>query len=117
MNSLYDYNVSILKRYNDNTYKLTTHNCLRSKGYSYDKKNKNHREYEFKMQESIRRSKSKVLEYALCNNFQYFVTFTLDKEKYNRYDLSTYKKDLSKMINNYNNRNKCGDLVLSLIHI
>ena len=40
-------------------------------------------------------------EYALCNNFEYFATFTLDKDKYNRYNLSKFIKDLGQFIRDY----------------
>lgn len=47
---------------------------------------------------SISRSKAKVFEYALCNDFDYFVTLTLDANKYDRYNLSQYIKDLGRFI-------------------
>lgn len=53
------------------------------------------------MDNSISRSRSKVFEYAACNDFDYFVTLTLNPDKYNRYDLSKYIKDLGQFIRNY----------------
>lgn len=49
---------------------------------------------------NISRSKSTILGLALCNDWQYFVTFTLDAEKYDRYDLKKFIKDLSQFIRN-----------------
>ncbi len=55
-----------------------------------------------KLINNICRAKSNVYELAMCNEFEYFVTFTLDKLKYNRHDLKKFMKDLTKAINNYN---------------
>jgi hypothetical protein len=57
-----------------------------------------------KIDNNISRAKSKVFEYALCNDFKYFCTFTIDKKKYNRYDLELFYKDFGKFINNYKNK-------------
>lgn len=57
-----------------------------------------------KLGNNISRAKSKVLEYALCNEFEYFVTLTINKDKHNRYDLKSYYKTFSKFLNNYNYR-------------
>lgn len=47
---------------------------------------------------SLSRSRSTVLELALCNEWEYFVTLTLNKEKYDRYNLDKYRKDLNQFI-------------------
>lgn len=49
---------------------------------------------------NISRAKSKVYELAICNDWDYFVTLTLDKTKQDRYDLNKYSKDLTKWIQN-----------------
>lgn len=41
----------------------------------------------------------------MCNDWQWFGTFTLDKKKYNRYDLEKFRKDFSQFIRNYNKKN------------
>lgn len=48
-----------------------------------------------KRKNNIIRAKNTVLELGLCNEWDYFVTFTIDKNKYNRYDLDLFKKDLT----------------------
>lgn len=55
-----------------------------------------------KLDNNIARSKSKIQELALCNGWDYFCTFTINKDKYDRYDFKTYYSDLSKFIANYN---------------
>ena len=57
-----------------------------------------------KLANSLSRSKAKVLEYALANDFNLFVTFTLNKNKYDRTDLPKYIKDLSQFIRDYRKR-------------
>lgn len=59
-----------------------------------------------KLENNLSRARSKVFEYALCNDFKYFVTLTLDKNKYDRYDLKKFIKDLGKLIQNHFNRKK-----------
>lgn len=47
---------------------------------------------EEKLENSLSRSRNKVFEYAYCNDWEYFVTMTLDKTKYDRYDLGFKEK-------------------------
>ena len=94
--------------YTINKYKLVTlKNPVRVAGYEsekkslYDVENKYSRnKNEEKLDNSISRSKSKIYEYALCNDFQYFVTLTLDKEKMDRSDINEYIKKLGQYIRN-----------------
>lgn len=53
-----------------------------------------------KLQNNISRAKGQILQLALCNDWEYFFTGTLDKEKYNRFDLEKYQKDLSQWFRN-----------------
>jgi len=75
---------------------------VKNSGFEDEKnKQKGNNVNDKKLMNNISRSRAKVFEYALCNDFDYFVTLTLDPEKCNRYDLSKYIKDLSQMIRNY----------------
>lgn len=56
---------------------------------------------------NLYRAKAAVKEYALCNDWAYFVTITLDKRKQDRYDLDGYVKDLGVWIGNYNKKFGC----------
>lgn len=49
---------------------------------------------------SMKRTKKKVYDYAKCNEWDYFVTFTFDKKKVDRYDYEECSKKLSKWFNN-----------------
>lgn len=51
------------------------------------------------------RIKSKIKEYALCNDFEYFFTQTLNSN-YNRYDLEEFKKLIQKKFKSYKRKNQ-----------
>lgn len=55
-----------------------------------------------KLDNSISRTRSRVFEIAICNEWDYFVTMTIDGDKLARDDLQGYRKKLSKFLNNYN---------------
>ena len=57
------------------------------------KNNQNRNVNDEKLENNIIRAKSKVLEYALCNDFEYFVTLTLDSKKMNRDNINEYIKN------------------------
>lgn len=56
---------------------------------------------------SIIRARSKVREYALCQHWEYFATFTLADEKQDRFDIRGFIKDLGNWIQNYNKKYHC----------
>lgn len=55
---------------------------------------------------NLSRARRTILELALCNNWHYFATFTLDKMKYDRYDLASFKKDLTQFIRDQRKKSK-----------
>lgn len=56
---------------------------------------------------SISRTKSRIYELALCNEFTFFCTFTLDAEKVkDRFDLDNLQKSFSQFIRNLNRGRK-----------
>lgn len=58
-----------------------------------------------KLSNNLARAKATVREYALCNQWDWWCTFTLNKEKYpNRADLDKYAKDFMEFVHNYNRR-------------
>ncbi len=54
-----------------------------------------------KMIESLIRSKRMVFEYAFSNEWDYFATFTIDPQKYDRYSLNEYHKKFSQWLRDY----------------
>lgn len=51
-----------------------------------------------KLDNNLSRARSMVLQYALCNPWELFFTGTLDRRKYDRFDLDTFMGDLSQWI-------------------
>lgn len=99
---MYDYDISTIKKMR-NIYKVSNLKAVRISGLEDDRKfsakctvNKN------KLLNNLSRAKSKLKEYVLCNDWDYFMTFTIDKNKYDRFNLKLYYKDFSKFIQNYN---------------
>lgn len=91
-----------IKKFNNNNYKLVYHKTpIRQAGFELDSDKKINRNVnDEKLDNNLSRARSKVFEYAACNNFDYFMTLTLDKNKYNRYDLAIFIKDLGQYIRN-----------------
>lgn len=56
---------------------------------------------EDKLSNNVIRAKMKIFEYAMCNDFEYFVTLTLSPDKYDRSNLDKYIKDLGQFIRDY----------------
>lgn len=105
--SLYVHDYVNLKRFNESMYKLTYFKTpVRQPGYEIKVK-KARGSGESKLDNNLSRAKNKVLEYALCNDFEYFVTLTIDKNKYDRFNLKQYYKDFGVFLQNYNRLHKC----------
>lgn len=60
-----------------------------------------------KLANNISRARATVYELGICNEWDYFCTFTLDKEKYDRYDLPKFQKDFTQKIRNLNKKYGC----------
>lgn len=94
-------NLATLKKYNENLYKLTQHKkSVLQKGFEIGRK-RIVGVNTVKLENNLSRAKAKIKEYGLCNDFEYFVTLTIDPKKYGRNDLKTYYKDLGKFLSNY----------------
>lgn len=94
-----------IKKYNDDLYKFTFHKYpIRNTGFEKANNieiNRSRDVNDEKLDNHISRAKNKVFEYAACNEFDYFITLTLNKKKYDRYNLGKFIKDLGQMIRNY----------------
>lgn len=104
----YSRDMYIVKQYGDNTAKIIYCRQLREKGWELEnepvKKGSVNTE---KLGCNLSRAKSTVRELALCNPWDWWCTFTIDKEKYDRYNLKAYFKDFAEFLHNYNRR--CSD--------
>lgn len=88
-------------------------------GYEKSKKDKEVKyDYEgdfAKSSSSLSRTRSIVREYCRCNSWEYFCTFTINPEKFDRFDLSGFYKSFSKYINNLNSRRKDNEKLLYML--
>lgn len=103
---LYNSDVAILKQYGKR-YKLQLHKSLRNSGIEVEEKRgriKGEYVNGEKLEESIIRTRSKIFELAICNEWELFVTLTLNKCKYDRMNLKRYRVDLAQFIRNYNRK-------------
>ncbi len=93
-------NYGILKQYTEENYRLVAIRKYRQAGFEDEKifTHKGEAGNDGKLRESISRAKNRVFELAMCNDWEYFVTFTLDKEKYDRYNIKKFRKDISQFI-------------------
>lgn len=98
--------VGILKKYRDDYYRLIHCFCLRNSGADMKPAKKGSAGNTEKLEQSLVRTKRTVHEIALCNDWDYMVTLTLNAQKYDRYNLKLFIKDLGKFLNNYNYQKK-----------
>lgn len=103
-----EHEVFTVKKYNEYKYKITYLQSVRASGWEEKREHSAKCSVnENKLSNNLSRAKTRLNELALCNAWDYFVTFTLDKEKYDRYNLKKFQKDFADMIHNYNKR--CSD--------
>lgn len=57
---------------------------------------------EEKLENNIMRARSKLYELSICNEWEYFVTLTIDQKKYKRNDLEKYHRAFAQWIRNQN---------------
>lgn len=106
-NPRYYNELTTIKKYNPSYFKICTMKIkILRKGQKANRMPKNSVN-DRKLNNNLIRAKSMIKEYALCNDFEYFVTLTLDKQKYNRYDLKKYIKDLGQFIRDYRKKYSC----------
>lgn len=106
---IYKDNQFVLQKYTDNYYKLIRFKKLiRSSGYElpYDKiKRLKGSVNSEKLENNIRRAKNKIFEYAMCNDWDFFCTFTIDGKKYSRNDLNAFYKKFGQWLRNFQKKN------------
>lgn len=106
----YLYNYYSIKKYTNNYYKLIVFKVpKKNSGFEVEKvglKYKSEKKNDGKLDNNISRAKSRIFEYALCNNFEYFVTLTLDKTKMDRYNLEEFVKKFGQFIRDYRKKYK-----------
>ena len=68
-----------------------------------------------RMENNICRARGKVREYGLCNDWDYFATFTLNESKQDRFDLAQWVKDFGNWIQNYKKKYRCTEFAYLII--
>ena len=104
--SRYQNNYGSIRKYNDHNYKLTVFKTLVDTMPELRTQRERGTANEKKLDNNISRTRSTIYDIVASNPWDYFVTLTIDGEKYNREDLHTFEKDLQKMITNYNYNHK-----------
>lgn len=103
-------NYFFIKQYNDNSLKLVIFKNPISNQIKEKKVKSFKNQNDEKLDCNISRTRSKVFEYAMCNQFEYFITITLDRKKVvDRYDLDLFIKNLGQFIRN--ERRKTGNSI------
>lgn len=105
---VYERDIAVMKKFREDYYRIVLHRVLRKAGFEEEnsKGKKNTANSSAKFDSSISRTKSRIFELAMCNDWKYFTTMTLNKEIHDRKDLIGFKKKLSKWLNNYNRLNE-----------
>ena len=106
--NIYRDNYYNIKKYNDDYYKLVYCKVpIRSPGFELESDKEYTRDKnDFKLDNNKARARTAIFEIALCNEFDYFVTLTLDKKKYDRYNLPLFIKDFGQFIRDYRKKYK-----------
>jgi hypothetical protein len=92
-----------IKQLNDDIYKIIYCKLpIKRPGFEDKRNYKRPRDvHSSKLANSIARARTRVFELAICNDFDYFITLTINDEKLDRYDLGEYIKKLGQFIRDY----------------
>lgn len=102
---LYEMGVTTVKKYGDSCEQVTWLKAFRNSGVADDRKRtKKNTVNEDKLDNNIQRARTAIKELALCNSWDYWCTFTLSPEKFDRYNLKGYVSALGEFLHSYNRR-------------
>lgn len=87
-----------IHQYREDFYKVVAFKGVRDPDAVYVRDRSEDQHYDKKLDSNFSRARSMVLQYALCNPWEYFFTGTLDRNKFDRYDLDLFTKTLSQFI-------------------
>ena len=89
----------VIRKYTANVFKITQWYSPYGPALHAGPKQKTDRKAEGRLMQSVSRSKRMLLEYAICNEWDYFVTLTLDPQKVaDRSDLKAYHDKLAFLV-------------------
>ncbi len=87
-----------IHQYRDDMFKVVAFKGNRDPDVMYVRDRKEQQHNDAKLDSNFSRARSMVLQYALCNPWDYFFTGTLDRLKLDRYDLDIYASRLMQFI-------------------
>lgn len=94
--------VGRIYRYTDKVYKLVKY--TRRVSFSGCKRRSSEPKHTGKLAASVSRTRKVILEYALCNPWEHFCTFTISGEKYDRDDLKRWGDSFKQWIRDQRKR-------------
>ena len=101
--SPYEHDIFTVKQLGEHTVKIAYSSSMREPGWEDEREHvKKGTVNSSKLSNNLSRAKNMVKEYALCNPWDYWCTFTIDPGKYDRYNLDKYFRDFSVFLQNYN---------------
>lgn len=63
--------------------------------------------HDSKLAQSLSRARSMIIQIAMCNDWEWFFTCTLDELKHDRYSLSAFTNDFPQWVRDYRKKYKC----------
>lgn len=98
------YNNCTIKRYGDSLIEIIYNKVPSNRGCRLPSDD-DEKEFAGKLENNLIRAKTKIRDYVLSNNWEWWVTLTLNPAWLDRYDLPAFVKSFGEMIHNYNRRN------------
>ena len=97
-----------LYNYNDTNFRIVKVKSCRNSGFEEIKKKNSFVDVnsEEVQKSSLSRTKRNIRELALCNDFEYFSTFTVNSEKCDRYSLNDVQDKLKKVLHKIKRNNR-----------
>lgn len=100
-----------VKYYTDDLYKLVKFNRplmpRQSEKVSRECPNERALDESGKYYSAISRAKSTIYQIGVCNDWPFFCTFTIDPDKWNRYEFAPFYKAFTQWIRDYRKKYKC----------
>ena len=103
--SPYQHDIFTIKHYGEHIEKIAYIKTMREAGWEDERETKAKGSVnDDKLSNNLARAKTLVKEYALCNPWDYWCTFTISPDKFNRYNLNEFYKHFAEFIHGYNKR-------------
>ena len=90
--------VHSIHEYANGIYKVVTFKSSRDPDNAYLRTPDVVQHYDNKLDNNFSRARNMVLQYALCNSWDYFFTGTIDRAKFDRFNLDVYQSRLSQFM-------------------